>query len=149
MTDNGCGIPANELELAVSRHATSKLTRTDELFDIKTLGFRGEALASIGSVAHLTLVSKMEGDRTGAKLVVDGGEVSAVSAVAAPTGTEISVEDLFYNVPARFKFLKKISRIPAHYRAGNALRHGLCGYSLDIDPKQSDRISNHRKREPI
>ena len=107
VTDNGCGIPANELELAVSRHATSKLTRTDELFDIKTLGFRGEALASIGSVAHLTLVSKMEGDRTGAKLVVDGGEVSAVSAVAAPTGTEISVENLFYNVPARLKFLKK------------------------------------------
>ncbi len=107
VTDNGCGIPANELELAVSRHATSKLTRTDELFDIKTLGFRGEALASIGSVAHLTLVSKMEGDRTGAKLVVDGGEVSAVSAVAAPNGTEISVEDLFYNVPARLKFLKK------------------------------------------
>jgi DNA mismatch repair protein MutL len=107
VTDNGCGIPANELELAVSRHATSKLTRTDELFDIKTLGFRGEALASIGSVAHLTLVSKMEGNRTGAKLVVDGGEVSAVSAVAAPTGTEISVEDLFYNVPARLKFLKK------------------------------------------
>lgn len=107
VTDDGCGIPADELELAVSRHATSKLTRTDELFDIKTLGFRGEALASIGSVTHLTLVSKTENDQTGAKLVVDGGEVSAVSAVAAPTGTEISVEDLFYNVPARLKFLKK------------------------------------------
>ncbi len=107
VTDNGCGIPANELELAVSRHATSKLTRTDELFDIKTLGFRGEALASIGSVTHLTLVSKTENDQTGAKLVVDGGDISAVSSVAAPTGTEISVEDLFYNVPARLKFLKK------------------------------------------
>lgn len=107
VTDNGSGIPAEELELAVSRHATSKLSRTDDLFDIKTLGFRGEALASIGSVSHLKLVSKTEAAQTGAKLTVDGGENSPVSVAAAPTGTEITVEELFYNVPARLKFLKK------------------------------------------
>lgn len=107
VTDNGSGIPAEELELAVSRHATSKLSRTDDLFDIKTLGFRGEALASIGSVSHLKLVSKTQAAQTGAKLTVDGGENSPVSVAAAPTGTEITVEELFYNVPARLKFLKK------------------------------------------
>ncbi|NLB72306.1 MAG: DNA mismatch repair protein MutL, partial [Chloroflexi bacterium] len=107
VSDNGIGIPADELELAVSRHATSKLSRTDDLFDIKTLGFRGEALASIGSVSHLTIISKLDGVDAGARLRVDGGDNSTVSLVAAPTGTEILVEDLFYNVPARLKFLRK------------------------------------------
>ena len=107
VSDNGIGIPADELELAVSRHATSKLSRTDDLFDIKTLGFRGEALASIGSVSHLTIISKLDGVDAGARLSVDGGDNSTVSLVAAPTGTEILVEDLFYNVPARLKFLRK------------------------------------------
>jgi len=107
VSDNGNGIPADELELAVSRHATSKLSRTDDLFDIKTLGFRGEALASIGSVSHLTLISKPEEAETGAKLSVDGGINSSLTRIASPTGTEILVEDLFYNVPARLKFLRK------------------------------------------
>ena len=107
VSDNGSGIPPDELELAVSRHATSKLSKTEELFDIKTLGFRGEALASIGSVSHMSLVSRPAQVDVAGKLSVDGGHNSAVQALAAPVGTEISIEDLFYNVPARLKFLRK------------------------------------------
>ena len=107
VNDNGEGIQPSELELAVSRHATSKLSKTEELFDIKTLGFRGEALASIGSVSHLNLISRPAEVDLAAKLTVDGGENSKVHRVAAPQGTEITVEDLFFNVPARLKFLRK------------------------------------------
>ena len=107
VNDNGEGIQPIELELAVSRHATSKLSKTEELFDIKTLGFRGEALASIGSVSHLNLISRPAEVDLAAKLTVDGGENSKVQRVAAPQGTEITVEDLFFNVPARLKFLRK------------------------------------------
>ncbi len=107
VSDNGEGIQPNEIELAVSRHATSKLSKTEELFDIKTLGFRGEALASIGSVSHLRLVSRPVDVAVAAKLTVDGGANSPVQKAAAPVGTEITVEELFYNVPARLKFLKK------------------------------------------
>ena len=107
VNDNGEGIQPSELELAVSRHATSKLSKTEELFDIKTLGFRGEALASIGSVSHLNLISRPAEVDLAAKLTVDGGENSKVQRVAAPQGTEITVEDLFFNVPARLKFLRK------------------------------------------
>ena len=107
VSDNGEGIPENELELAVSRFATSKLSKTEELFDIKTLGFRGEALASIGSVSHVRLVSRPAQAEVAAKLTVDGGANSNVQKTAAPLGTEITVEDLFYNVPARLKFLRK------------------------------------------
>lgn len=107
VSDNGEGIPHGELELAVSRHATSKLSKTEELFDIKTLGFRGEALASIGSVSHLTLISRQANEYVAAKLIVDGGVNSPLQNVAVAIGTEITVEDLFYNVPARLKFLRK------------------------------------------
>lgn len=107
VSDNGEGIPHEELELAVSRHATSKLSKTEELFDIKTLGFRGEALASIGSVSHLTLISRQANEDVAAKLIVDGGVNSPLRNVAVTIGTEITVEDLFYNVPARLKFLRK------------------------------------------
>ena len=107
VSDNGEGIPHGELELAVSRHATSKLSKTEELFDIKTLGFRGEALASIGSVSHLTLISRQANEDVAANLIVDGGVNSPLQNVAVAIGTEITVEDLFYNVPARLKFLRK------------------------------------------
>ena len=107
--DDGCGILAEELVLAVSRHATSKLVKADDLFHISTLGFRGEALASIGSVARLTFTSRPAGAETGARLRVEGGKSGPVEPVGAPTGTVVRVEDLFYNVPARLKFLKSES----------------------------------------
>ena len=106
VSDDGCGIPAGELFLSVERHATSKLSSADDLFKIETLGFRGEALASIGSVSRLTITSRIVQSNTGASLHVEGGHAGQVQVVGAPVGTTIRVEDLFYNVPARLKFLK-------------------------------------------
>jgi DNA mismatch repair protein MutL len=106
IADDGHGIPFAELELAASRHATSKLVQSDDLFHISTLGFRGEALASIGSVSHMTITSRVKSAKEGARLKVEGGISGKVEKVGAPVGTVVRVENLFYNVPARLKFLK-------------------------------------------
>jgi DNA mismatch repair protein MutL len=106
IADDGYGIPADELKLAASRHATSKLVHADELFSISTLGFRGEALASIGSVSHTTLTARVKDSKEGARLKIDGGIADKVEKIGAPVGTVVRVENLFYNVPARLKFLK-------------------------------------------
>lgn len=106
IADDGQGIPAPELPLAVERHATSKLTRADDLFHITTLGFRGEALASIGSVSQLTLTSALPGNPAGARIKIDGGHATPLETIGAPQGTVVRVEHLFFNVPARLKFLK-------------------------------------------
>ena len=106
VTDDGCGIPAEEVVLAVCRHATSKLSTAEDLFNIRTLGFRGEALASIGSVSRLTMITSTRENPLGAKLSVEGGEPADAQSVAAAVGTRVSVEDLFFNLPARLKFLK-------------------------------------------
>jgi len=105
VADNGAGILHDELELAVARHATSKLRSADELFAINSLGFRGEALASIGSVSKLTIVSGT-GDDIGGRILVEGGKTKEFKRLGVPNGTVISVENLFFNVPARLKFLK-------------------------------------------
>jgi DNA mismatch repair protein MutL len=107
VADDGAGIPAKELILAIERHATSKLVSADDLFRIATLGFRGEALASIGSVSRFTLTSRTPDSPTGARLKVEGGSIGKVETFGAPVGTVVQVEDLFYNVPARLKFLKQ------------------------------------------
>lgn len=106
VADDGTGIPALELALAVSRHATSKLASARELFSISTLGFRGEALASIGSVSRLTVTSRASDAEVGARIRVEGGQEGQVEQTGVPVGTVVRVEDLFYNVPARLKFLK-------------------------------------------
>ncbi len=107
VSDDGNGIDASEMELAVARHATSKLNSADDLFRIQTLGFRGEALASIASVSRFTLISRQRNAEVGAKLLVEGGFTRGVEPVGVPEGTVVRVEDLFYNVPARLKFLKR------------------------------------------
>jgi DNA mismatch repair protein MutL len=106
VADDGSGIPSAELELAVSRHATSKLVRSDQLFSISTLGFRGEALASIGSVSRMTVTSRVQDEQEGARLRLEGGIAGGLTKVGTTVGTTVRVEDLFYNVPARLKFLK-------------------------------------------
>lgn len=106
VADDGTGIPAEEISMAVERHATSKLSKAEDLFHIQTLGFRGEALASIGSVARMTLTSCTAGAKTGARLRVEGGRVSPPETYGGAVGTVVRVEDLFFNVPARLKFLK-------------------------------------------
>jgi len=106
IADDGFGIPSDELELAASRHATSKLVRSEDLFSISTLGFRGEALASIGSVSRMTITSRVKNEKEGARLRVEGGKAGRITKVGTTVGTTVRVEDLFYNVPARLKFLK-------------------------------------------
>ncbi|HEX6820076.1 MAG TPA: DNA mismatch repair endonuclease MutL [Ktedonobacterales bacterium] len=114
VTDDGGGIPATELPLAFARHATSKVTHIEDLERIQTLGFRGEALASIAAVAGVTLVSRQRDETAGAQLSVVEGAVGAVTLAGAPVGTSVSVRDLFASVPARLKFLKTRSTETGH-----------------------------------
>ncbi len=107
VSDDGAGIRPEELALAVARHATSKLRHAADLFHITTLGFRGEALASIASVSVFTLISHCTDLPVGARLRVQGGQVGLTEQSGGPVGTSVRVEDLFYNVPARLKFLKR------------------------------------------
>ena len=104
--DDGGGIPAGELSLAVTRHATSKIASIEDLEAVATLGFRGEALPSVASVSRFSLTSRHNGAEHGAMLQVDGGRIGQVSPQAHPPGTTVEVRDLFYNVPARRKFLR-------------------------------------------
>jgi DNA mismatch repair protein MutL len=106
LRDDGCGIGSSELPVAVARHATSKIARLDDLEAIATLGFRGEALPSIGSVSRLRIVSRARGAEQAAELLVDGGALGPVRPAAHPEGTTVEVRDLFFNVPARRKFVR-------------------------------------------
>jgi DNA mismatch repair protein MutL len=114
VADDGSGIPAAEVELALTRHATSKLQSAEDLERIHTLGFRGEALASIAAVSRLTLTTRSRDEQAGITVRVHGGELVSSSATGAPAGTVVTVENLFYNVPARLKFLKKESTERGH-----------------------------------
>ncbi|MDE0795684.1 MAG: DNA mismatch repair endonuclease MutL [Alphaproteobacteria bacterium] len=105
VTDDGCGMTADELELAVERHATSKLP-DDDLVDIRTLGFRGEALPSIGAVSRLSIASRAAGASEAYAILIEGGRKEAPKPAALGNGTRIEVRDLFYATPARLKFLK-------------------------------------------
>jgi DNA mismatch repair protein MutL len=109
ISDDGHGIPKAEMPVAILRHATSKLSKFEDLDHLATLGFRGEALPSIGAVSTLTIRSRQEGDASGAQLRVDYGAIGAVEPAATPLGTTVTVRDLFANVPARRKFLKQTS----------------------------------------
>ena len=95
-----------DARLAIERHATSKIRRADDLAAISTLGFRGEALPSIASVSHFVLRTRARGQQSGTEIRVNGGAVASVAEVGAPEGTRVEVNDLFYNLPARRKFLK-------------------------------------------
>ena len=106
ITDNGCGIPSSEVKKCFLRHATSKIDKIDDLFNLFTLGFRGEALASICAVSKLEMTTKFEDEAVGTKITLVGGNIEAKEAVGANTGTSIVIKDLFFNTPARKKFLK-------------------------------------------
>lgn len=114
VTDDGCGIPADELELAVASHATSKLTSAEDLFGVRTLGFRGEALASIAEVSHLLLRSRTASAAAGAELAVAGGQVGRPVPCGGPQGTTVEVRNLFFNTPVRRKFLRSTQTEMGH-----------------------------------
>jgi len=122
VVDNGCGIPAAEVALAFSRHATSKLTSADDLYRVRTLGFRGEALASIGAVSRLSLATRARDEELGTFLRMEGGVLGTPAAQARSPGTSVEVENLFFNTPARLRFLRAdttesghIARLVASY----------------------------------
>ncbi|MCR4414343.1 MAG: DNA mismatch repair endonuclease MutL, partial [Thermoguttaceae bacterium] len=106
VVDNGCGMAAEDLPLAVASHATSKIASADDLFRVRTLGFRGEALASIAEVSRLTLRSRTPDAESGSQLEVAGGQFSAVVPCGCPVGTTVEVRNLFFNTPVRRKFLR-------------------------------------------
>ena len=134
--DDGLGMSDQELEIAIERHATSKLPEGDEgakMFRIKTLGFRGEALPSIGAVAKLSIISRRQGDDTAHEINVEGGRVHAVRPAAGSTGTRVEVRDLFYATPARLKFLKterSESQTVSDTLKRLAMAHPEIGFSL-------------------
>jgi DNA mismatch repair protein MutL len=152
VSDDGLGIPVAELPLALERHATSKLASAAELANISTLGFRGEALAAIASVSRFTLTSRPAGSDSAARIQVDGGKTAAAQQVGAPPGTQAQVEDLFFNLPARRKFLKgdvterrHISQLVARY----ALAYPQVGFTLQIDSRHILQSSGNGDRREI
>ena len=106
ITDNGIGMTEEDARLAILRHATSKIQQVEDLFDIASLGFRGEALASIASVSHFSLTTRKADSDLGTRITVDGGTFTDCIPYGAAPGTTIEIKDLFYNTPARRKFLK-------------------------------------------
>lgn len=107
VSDNGKGIDEDDMEIAFERHATSKIRRAEDILKVMSMGFRGEALASIAAIANVEMVSRTSDSDIGHKIVVEGGKVLEQTDVGAPIGTTITVKNLFYNTPVRYKFLKK------------------------------------------
>ncbi len=148
VADNGCGIPAEEVSLAFARHATSKLSHVSDLDRITTLGFRGEALASIAAVSQVTLLTRPREQTVGQLLRVQGGELVRQEGQGSPAGTLITVENLFHNVPARLKFLRQpqteaghIHNIVTHY----AMAYPDIRFSLTADGRQSFQSTGNDK----
>ncbi len=140
VSDDGCGIPAEDLSLAVARHATSKIASLDDLERVASFGFRGEALASIASVARLTLVSRTAEAASAYRLHVEGGQVGPVEPCAGSCGTRVTVAELFFNTPARRRFLKSEATEYAHSLESVrrvALAHPQVGLQLSHNEKSS------------
>ncbi len=136
--DDGTGMSADDAELALERHATSKISTSDDLENIRTLGFRGEALPSIASVSHLTLATRPQEADAGTEIKVNGGVIASVKEAGMPVGTRVEVGDLFYNLPARRKFLKsdvaettQVSRMVTLL----ALSHPEVGFTFTSGPR--------------
>ena len=148
VSDNGVGIPFEELPYAFERHATSKIEKIDDLFALSSLGFRGEALPSIASVAYVTAISKTDSEKEGGKIVFDGGKRVLYEKAMRKRGTTVRVENLFFNVPARKKFLKSAvyeMRLIKEYISKEALIFSDAGISFELskDGKTVMKFSEH------
>ncbi|TLY59041.1 MAG: DNA mismatch repair endonuclease MutL [Gammaproteobacteria bacterium] len=137
--DDGCGIASEELPMALARHATSKIAGVGDLEAITTLGFRGEALPSIGSVSRLRIVSRASGAGQAAELIVDGGTVGPARPAAHPPGTSVEVRDLFFNVPARRKFVRSDATELGHI-ARLTERLALSRFDVSIRLRHGERV---------
>jgi len=142
VTDDGCGMTAEELELAVTPHATSKIHEEDDLYNVLSLGFRGEALASISSVSRTRIVSRTADANEAREIRVEGPESRTACATGSPPGTTVEVRDLFFNVPARRKFLRATSTESGHIHEHFA-RTALAFPSITFDLTNNGR-SIHR-----
>ncbi len=148
VTDDGHGIPRDEIKLALARHATSKIGSLEDLERVGTLGFRGEALASIASVSHLTLSSRRAGEKHAWTVTASGAGITRASPAALPAGTSIEVRDLYFNTPARRKFLKSEPTEYAHCEEAFkrvALSRPDAGFSL----QHNGRVQWHLKPQPL
>jgi DNA mismatch repair protein MutL len=144
VSDDGTGIPSQEAMLAVARHATSKLKTADDLFSIRTLGFRGEALSSIVAVSQTTLTTRHRSEAVGVELHLEGGQLRHERGVGVPSGTVVTVENLFYNTPARLKFLKAEStekRLIASLVMDYAMAYPSVRFTLLQDGREVFRTS--------
>ena len=137
--DNGCGMTEQDAMLAVERHATSKIRNASDLDAIQTMGFRGEALASIASVSRFTLVTRMAGEEWATRVVVDSGVLRVVERTAAPPGTRVTVERLYYNTPVRRKFLKSHATELGHC-VDVVTRHALARPGVGFDLYHNDAM---------
>ena len=141
--DNGCGMNRDDALLSIERQATSKIRDVDDIERIDTLGFRGEAVPSIASVSRFTLKTRRQGEESGTELAIVGGSLLDVRDAGVPTGTTIEVRDLFFNVPARRKFLRAYQTEQAHIRSVftlHALAHPEIGMSLTADGREVSRL---------
>ena len=154
ITDNGCGMDRDQALLSIERHATSKIRSEADIENIHTLGFRGEALAAISSVSRFTLITRPEEDLAGTEIQIAGGKLLGVEDIGCPVGTRMEIRNLFFNVPARRKFLRAEQTELSHIRQlflVHALAHPEIGMSLKVDErmvytlprtgKMEDRIS--------
>ncbi|MHC4454312.1 MAG: DNA mismatch repair endonuclease MutL, partial [Planctomycetota bacterium] len=114
VSDNGFGMDSDDVKIAFLSHATSKLRSDEDLFSIDTLGFRGEALPSIGAISHTRIISRTKSALTGSEIQIEGGNLSKLKEKGASEGTQIDVRNLFYNTPVRRKFLKSTQTEMAH-----------------------------------
>src|SRR5918997_4109989 len=144
VSDDGEGMTRDDAVLASERHATSKIASVEDLERVSTLGFRGEALASIASVARVELLTQREGETEGTRVVIEGGRMRDVAPAARPRGTTIAVRDLFFNVPARRKFLRSeatesfhLTNLVTHY----ALAHPEIEFTLTNNGRESLRAA--------
>ena len=152
VTDNGCGIKKDDVPTAFLRHATSKIVQEDELNSINTLGFRGEALAAISSVSKVEMITKTEEDIVGTRYVIEGGEEVAFEETGCPDGTTVIVRDLFFNTPARMKFLHKDTseaNVVADLVEKIALSHPEISFRFIRDGKSIITTSGDGKLESV
>ena len=142
ITDNGHGIPKDQIQKAFLRHSTSKLRSVDDLNTISSHGFRGEALSSIAAVSQVELITKTGGQLTGCRYIIEGGEEKKLEEVGAPDGTTIIIRNVFYNTPARKKFLKSVST-EAGYIAGLMERLALSHPGVSFNYIQNGQVKLH------